>query len=158
VGVTLLDVDAHCALSLSVACHAPGTLLNRCRLPKTKEKLGLPRNFSPRGRRRIAVMTSVRVCLYMYIRHSHMCVCVCVCAFPDFSKYTSTTRTSRCTAPSRYAARFGPNRNAIRSRPQSGGRCAPGTSWPCAAERAGLDQPTQFANRSARGSKLHQVL
>ena len=35
------------SLSLSVACHAPGTLLNRCRLPKTKEKLGLPRNFHP---------------------------------------------------------------------------------------------------------------
>jgi hypothetical protein len=31
---------------------------------------------------------------------------------------------------------------------QCGGRCAPGTLWPCATERAGSGQPTQCAHRS----------
>ena len=67
------------SLSLSVACHAPGTLLNRCRLPKTKEKLGLPRNFPPpwpAAHCRHDVSASVFV--HVYTAFTYVCVCVCV--------------------------------------------------------------------------------
>ena len=38
-----------------------------------------------------------------------------------------------------------------------GGRCAPGTLWPCAAGRAGLGQPTQFANGSSRCERQPRI-
>ena len=56
----------------------------------------------------------------------------------------STARSFRPFPPSSKVPFWGKRKQSV----QCGGRCAPGTLWPCATERAGSGQPTQCAHRS----------
>ena len=56
----------------------------------------------------------------------------------------TNARSFRPFPPSSKVPFWGKRKQSV----QCGGRCAPGTLWPCATERAGSGQPTQCAHRS----------